>query len=402
MCSGSWRLYLLANIPRKNEAQRELKERYEEVLASFTNYATYFRKQRVREARENPDNDIPSMLAKHMWATLAELRALSDQGLPRFQELIHRAQTSHELRPLSNKDLEFATAFAIFYYYTHEVPCRPQCLKGLTLNSWGQLMEEGCCTTNNFKTKDKFGYQTLLPGEETLAVWAHWYEYIRPLCIAPLDRLPMAQLDSPFFVTVKGCEVSHICNLFKAYFRLVDSPLRITPTIVRMINATEANDRLTPAQARAIHHADTHTTATVLKHYDLNRSLRTIKQANWAYRLIHGESMAPSALAAGLEALRGRAANPSPLPAFSASVPFPAFSASEPSPTSTSSPPPSSSSSSSKRPVEADPSYEEDPEAEEAEEEEEETKRAREASEECGGGIGSVSGDQEGWGCALV
>ena len=209
--------------------------------------------------------DLETLISKNSWATIEEMERVIPFHVNRFKEVIESCGDSR--RP-SVSQLAFATRFIATYLFIRVKCSRPMTYQFLTID-----MIRACKANNGFidqkefKTKEKFLFDTLLLDEETLEVLDLYIDHIRPLFQPKCSFL---------LVTNNGNQYTAFTSAMSI---LVHEAIGkyIHPTRYRQIVETESAERLTEDERQVISQDQKHSShvAKVAYKKKLSRDIAT-------------------------------------------------------------------------------------------------------------------------------
>ena len=271
----AWRAHLLRKEKVQTEEMKERIRKLEAVEPHWSKFKTslYGRKQKEQRAAAK---SVEERKEDGNWCSTEEWKAAVEQSALLFQTIVEKAKN---VTPghLPVNDYVTALNFCLALYFCENRPQRPGFLAALTLSEWNQIEEKKSYATRNFKTSALYGEQQFTFGAQTLKVWKLYADHIRPHAAGG------GQL---FFVTSGGNPIKVARCLTE--FSYVTMGRHITPTTLRAIVATEAEDKLGPEEAQKVHRADTHSIQTVQRHYDKRAAARVAEAADAVYTRLVG------------------------------------------------------------------------------------------------------------------
>ena len=197
------------------------------VKRGIDNFA---KKKKVEYSR---NLDLESLIARNSWATVAEMDLVVPKHTERFKAIISMCSQAEE--HISATDLTFATRYMVTFFFLRIKATRPMTIQHLTVEMFQKAKSNGgFIDQTEFKTKDKFVFDTLVLKPEVIAVIDSYVTNIRP------KLLPKCQY---LLLTCNGTQLK---NVGTALSLLVFQAIRksIHPTRYRQIIETESGARL--------------------------------------------------------------------------------------------------------------------------------------------------------------
>jgi len=273
MKACEWRLHELSKVsphtPEISERVRALKA----LPDYFNRYTSTLSKQRKRI---QDATSVEERLEKGTWTSLKEFKEAVDKAAPDFQFIIEDVKNTKSVdSALYNTALDYCMAI----FYCENRPTRPGVLVALTLSDWLTIRSTGTFSTRAFKTAATYGEQAFSFGPQTLAAWEAYIIHIRPLMGWHHDVLALFAQFMGGPLQVARC----ISSFSETYMGK-----HITPTDLRAVVATEAQDRLPEEKAQAIHLGDSHSMRVVKACYDKRAAQRTKEKADAAFKELVG------------------------------------------------------------------------------------------------------------------
>jgi len=199
------------------------------------------------------------------WATLDDLQSVIPFHGDRFAEIILNSSTESAI--VSPHDLSFCTSFIATVLFLMVKASRPMTFQYLTVEMFTNIDSNGFIDQTLFKTKDRYGFDSLIFSQEVIDMV---YGYIK--CIRP--RLnPNCHF---LLVTKNGTQLTRLGDIFG---RMVYQAIGkyIHPTRYRQIVETESAEKLSTEEQTFLSEDQKHTSTVAQVHYKKLHS-RTIAQ----------------------------------------------------------------------------------------------------------------------------
>lgn len=181
------------------------------------------------------------------WASLKDLQNVIPWHGDRFAQVI--VSCSVETAILSPHDLSFCTSFIVTVLFIMVKASRPMTYQFLTVDMINRIDSNGMIDQTMFKTKDKYGFDSLIFSSDVLDMVVGYIKCARPRLNPRCDYL---------LVSRNGTQVNRLGDIFgRLVFQAIGK--YIHPTRYRQIVETESADRLTVEEQSHISEDQKHT-----------------------------------------------------------------------------------------------------------------------------------------------
>ena len=225
---------------------------------------TLYKKRNLEYSR---DLSLESLMAQGSWASIDDIERVIPHHSPRYQELYKQAGDT-EAPQLSISELAFATRFIISFLLLRVKCTRPMSLQYLTMQMIDAADKNGgFVDQSQFKTADKFVFDTLKFSQPALDILHGYCTRIRPLCKPKCDYA---------IVTTSGTQYTAFCNAMSMLtFDAIGK--HITPTRYRAIIETASIERLEPDKQAIVSKDQKHSSYVARRCYQkqLSRTVAT-------------------------------------------------------------------------------------------------------------------------------
>lgn len=194
------------------------------------------------------------------WATLEDLQSVIPYHGDRFAQILINSTTRNAVLPAH--DLSFCTSFIVSVLFLMIKGSRPMTFQFLTVGMVNRIDSSGMIDQTLFKTKDKYGFDSLIFSKETKEMIGGYIQCIRPRLNPTCDFL---------LVSRNGRQLTRLGDIFG---RLVYQSIGkyIHPTRYRQIVETESAERLTVDEQNSITQDQKHTSNVAKVHYKKTKS----------------------------------------------------------------------------------------------------------------------------------
>ena len=154
------------------------------VLRNFTVSEVYIRRGKENLAKRKKleysrNLELESLISRDSWATIEDMEKVIPFHSPKYQSIVKKAKVAKESLPSS--DLAFATRFIVTFLFLRVKCTRPMTFQYLSL----QMVKDaktngGYVDQTQFKTSDKYVFDTIVLTENVLKVLDSYIEHIRP------------------------------------------------------------------------------------------------------------------------------------------------------------------------------------------------------------------------------
>ena len=154
------------------------------VLRNFTVSEVYIRRGKENLAKRKKmeysrNLELESLISRDSWATLEDMEKVIPFHSPKYQAIDKKSKEGKE--SLSSSDLAFATRFIVTFLFLRVKCTRPMTFQYLSL----QMVKDaktngGYVDQTQFKTSDKYVFDTVVLTENVLKVLDSYIGHIRP------------------------------------------------------------------------------------------------------------------------------------------------------------------------------------------------------------------------------
>ena len=154
------------------------------VLRNFTVSEVYIRRGKENLAKRKKmeysrNLELESLISRDSWATLEDMEKVIPFHSPKYQAIVKKSKEEKE--SLSSSDLAFATRFIVTFLFLRVKCTRPMTFQYLSL----QMVKDaktngGYVDQTQFKTSDKYVFDTVVLTENVLKVLDSYIGHIRP------------------------------------------------------------------------------------------------------------------------------------------------------------------------------------------------------------------------------
>lgn len=154
------------------------------VLRNFTVSEVYIRRGKENLAKRKKleysrNLELESLISRDSWATLEDMEKVIPFHSPKYQSIVKKSKDGKE--SLSSSDLAFATRFIVTFLFLRVKCTRPMTFQYLSL----QMVKDaktngGYVDQTQFKTSDKYVFDTIVLTENVLKVLDSYIGHIRP------------------------------------------------------------------------------------------------------------------------------------------------------------------------------------------------------------------------------
>lgn len=189
------------------------------------------------------------------WASLQDLQNVIPYHGDRFGQVIINCSVQTAI--VSPHDLSFCTSFIATVLFLMVKASRPMTYQFLTVDMINRIDSKGMIDQRMFKTKDKYGFDSLLFSKEVLDMTIGYIKCVRPRFNPRCEFLLLSR---------NGMQLTRLGDIFG---RLVYQAIGkyIHPTRYRQIVETESAERLTMEEQSHISEDQKHTSNVAKVHY---------------------------------------------------------------------------------------------------------------------------------------
>ena len=235
------------------------------------------------------------------WATLEDLQKVIPFHGDKFTQIL--LSSSVEASNIPSHDLTFCTSYIVAVLFLMVKASRPMTYQYLTIGMIANIGEDGTIDQTVFKTKEKYGFDSLLFSKQTLDIINGYIKCIRKRLNPQCEYL---------LISRNGNQLSRLGDIFgRIVFQAIG--MYINPTRYRQIIETESAQSLSLDEQNAISEDQKHTSLVAKVHYkklhsrtvtekakkcmdklrDNGSSLRTIQKINESLSLAPSEREEP-------------------------------------------------------------------------------------------------------------
>ena len=194
------------------------------------------------------------------WAKLEELQNVIPFHSEKYKQIILNASSPSNSVPAH--DLSFATSFIVAVLFLMVKASRPMTYQFLTLQMVESIGENGIINQTKFKTKDKYGFDSLIFTNDVITLINNYKNVIRPRLNPCCEYLLICR---------NGKQLSKLSNIFGRIVFLAIGKY-INPTRYRQIIETESAEKLSVEEQAAVTEDQKHTSNVAKIHYQKLRS----------------------------------------------------------------------------------------------------------------------------------
>ena len=201
---------------------------------------------------------IEHLESLNCWATLKDLQKVIPKCLDQYKQVINNAKNNG----CTSHDLSFATSFIVSLFFLKVKGTRPMTFQNLTLPMFRAACKSGVVDQTDFKTKEKYGFDSLMFSDEVLQLSRDYIYYIRPKFHPQCEYV---------LVCRNGKQLK---NLGAIFGRIVYQAIGkyINPTRYRQIIETESVQFLSTQDQAVISLDQKHTSNVAKIHYQKQHS----------------------------------------------------------------------------------------------------------------------------------
>ena len=194
------------------------------------------------------------------WATLDELQQVIPYHADRFTQIL--LNTGSESTTVPSNDLTFCTSYIIVILFLMVKAARPMSYQYLTVEMVKNVDSDGFVDQSTFKTKEKYGFNSLIFSKQVLDIVNGYIACIRPFLRPKCDFLLLNR------------NGRQLVQLSDAFGRLVFQAIGkyVNPTRYRQIIETESAEKLTVEDQKSISDDQKHTSMVAKVHYQKRAS----------------------------------------------------------------------------------------------------------------------------------
>ena len=256
----------------------------DDVLRSFTMTEVYIRRgkrclSKKKRADWTRNFDLETLISKNSWATVDEMDRVLPYHLPRFKSIISKCKEPTE--SVSIPDLTFATRFITTYLFLNVKCSRPMTFQRLTLAMIERAKRDGgYVDQKEFKTADKFLYDTVIFTDDDLDLLNLYTKYCRPLLHPQCEYV---------LLNSNGKMCTNLCHsMIIIVYAAIGK--HIHPTRYRQIIETASSEQLTLEEQAIISKDQKHHSNVAEVSYKKRLSREIAKQGKECMEKLTGQS----------------------------------------------------------------------------------------------------------------
>jgi len=199
------------------------------------------------------------------WASLSELQNVIPFYISKYKQIINLCTAD----AASSHDLSFATSFIVSLLFLNVKGSRPMTFQFLTMPMITSAFKCNYIDQSKFKTKEKYGFDSLIFNDETLQLIKQYTDFVRPKLSPSCEYL---------LVCKGGNQLSNLGDIFgRMVFQAIGK--YINPTRYRQIIETESANLLSVEEQSVISLDQKHTSNVAQVHYKKRRSRDVAKRS---------------------------------------------------------------------------------------------------------------------------
>ena len=219
------------------------------------------------------------------WAKLEELQKVIPYHSEKYKQIILNA--SSPFSSIAAHDLSFATSFIVAALFLMVKASRPMTYQFLTVLMVETIGENGIINQTIFKTKEKYGFDSLMFSNDVLTLIKNYIKFIRP-------RL---NLCCDYVLICRSCkQISKLSNIFGRVVLLAIGKY-INPTQYRQIIEIESAEKLTLEEQTCLREDQKHASNVAKILYQKLRTENVAMKANSCFEKLQDSSKPSEQLA---------------------------------------------------------------------------------------------------------
>ena len=212
------------------------------------------------------------------WANLEEMQQVIPFHGDKFTQILLNSSSTDAVVPAN--DLSFATGYIIAVLFIMVKASRPMTFQFLTLSMWKNIGRNGMIDQTIFKTKEKYGFDTLIFSKDVQHIINGYITCVRPRLNPKCDFL---------LITRNGNQLTRLSEVFgRMVFQAIGK--YINPTRYRQIVETESAEKLSLDDQNALSEDQKHTSHVAKVHYQKLQSRVTAEKGKEAMDKLRDES----------------------------------------------------------------------------------------------------------------
>lgn len=194
------------------------------------------------------------------WANLEELQSVIPFHAPKFQQVVLNSKKTFVC--VASQDLTFATSFIVAVLFLMVKATRPMTFKYLTVRMIESVGETGIIDQTYFKTREKYGFDSLVFHKDVIVLIKNYITHIRPRLNPSCEFL---------LVNRNGMQIASLSDVLGRIVYLAIGKY-IHPTRYRQIIETESSQNLSLDEQLQLSEDQKHTSNVAKLHYKKVRS----------------------------------------------------------------------------------------------------------------------------------
>jgi len=194
------------------------------------------------------------------WATLEQLQEVIPYHGDKFSQILLNASRTSAYVP--SHDLSFATSYVVAILFLLVKASRPMTYQYLTVQMLQNIDQNGIIDQTMFKTREKYGFDSLIFTKEIIDILNGYIACIRPRLNPLCDYLLLSR---------NGTQLQKLTDIFGRIVYLAIGKY-INPTRYRQIVETESAAKLDVEERQALTEDQKHTSNVAKVHYNKQKS----------------------------------------------------------------------------------------------------------------------------------
>ena len=216
------------------------------------------------------------------WATLNDLQDVIPFHGDKFAQILVNSSTESAI--VSPHDLSFCTSFVTTILFLMVKASRPMTYQVLTAEMFRNIDYNGFIDQTIFKTKDKYGFDSLIFSNDVVDMINGYIKCIRPRLTPRCNFL---------LVTKHGSQLTRLGDVFgRMVFQAIGK--YVHPTRYRQIVETESAEKLTIEEQYSLSEDQKHTSNVAKVHYKKLRSHTVAERGKQAMVKLRSEELSTS------------------------------------------------------------------------------------------------------------
>ena len=194
------------------------------------------------------------------WAKIEELQKVIPYHSEKYKQIILNA--SSQFTYIAAHDLSFATSFIVAALFLMIKASRLMTYQFMTVQMVESIGENGIINQTIFKTKEKYGFDSLIFSNDVLTLIKNYINFIRPRLNPCFDYVLICR---------NGNQISKLSNIFgRVVFLAIGKYINLTR--YRQIIETESAEKLTVDEQTCLIEDQKHSSNIAKIHYQKLRS----------------------------------------------------------------------------------------------------------------------------------